>query len=196
MLKKVIKLAVVMSLIVTSMNAFAQNNGKPEYPRYGFWSNWSIGASIDLNDQAVMGGFNFGDKWRVSTNTGMSIFAQQKLNHAFDWRIRFGFPSFGAPRKGIVAGNEKDSAMMDRHATLTLDMLFSLNNAIMGYDPDRRFNLYIFGGGGLGFSFNAEESANNFGTVGITLDGGLGASYRFGSPNCILLNNKRLSISR
>ena len=187
MLKKVIKLAVVMSLIVTSMNAFAQNNGKPEYPRYGFWSNWSIGASIDLNDQAVMGGFNFGDKWRVSTNTGMSIFAQQKLNHAFDWRIRFGFPSFGAPRKGIVAGNEKDSAMMDRHATLTLDMLFSLNNAILGYDPDRRFNLYIFGGGGLGFSFNAEESANNFGTVGITLDGGLGASYRFGESHHLFL---------
>ena len=84
-----------MSLIVTSMSAFAQNNGKPEYPRYGFWSNWSIGASIDLNNQPVMGGFNFGDNWRVSTNTGMSIFAQQKLNHAFDWRLRFGFPSFG-----------------------------------------------------------------------------------------------------
>ena len=180
MLKKVIKLAVVMSLVVTSMNAFAQNNGKPEYPRYGFWSNWSIGASIDLNNQAVMGGFNFGDNWRVSTNAGMSIFAQQKLNHAFDWRLRFGFPSFGEPRYGDVKGT---SYAMDRHATLTLDMLFSLNNAIMGYDPDRRFSLYIFAGGGLGFSFNDTASVIDFGKVGITLDGGVGASYRFGESH-------------
>ena len=107
MMKKVIKIAMVMSLIVTSMSTFAQNNGKPEYPRYGFWSNWSIGASIDLNNQARMGGFSFGDKWLVSTNAGMDIFAQQKLNHAFDWRIRFGFPSIGKPHWGEVQGESQ-----------------------------------------------------------------------------------------
>lgn len=187
MLKKVIKIAMVMSLVLTSMNAFAQNNGKPEYPRYGFWSNWSIGASFDLNNQPVMGGFNFGDKWRVSTNTGMSIFAQQKLNHAFDWRLRFGFPTFGEPRYGAVSGNEKDQKAMDRHATLTLDMLFSLNNAILGYDPDRRFSLYIFAGGGLAFSFNDSASVVDFGKVGIALDGGIGASYRFGESHHLFL---------
>ena len=32
MLKKLIKMGVVMSLMVTSVNAFAQNTGKPEYP--------------------------------------------------------------------------------------------------------------------------------------------------------------------
>lgn len=187
MLKKVINFALVMTLFATTMSAFAQNNGKPEYPRYGFWSNWSIGGSIDLNNQAVMGGFNFGDKWRVSTNAGMSIFAQQKLNHAFDWRLRFGFPSFGEPRMGAVEGDVNNQKKMDSHATFTLDVLFSLNNAIMGYDPDRRFSLYLFVGGGLGFSFNPNESANNFGVVGITLDGGLGASYRFGDPHYVFV---------
>ena len=185
MMKNFIKVAMVMSLIVTSMNAFAQNNGKPEYPRYGFWSNWSIGASIDLNNQARMGGFSFGDKWLVSTNAGMDIFAQQKLNHAFDWRIRFGFPSFGTPHWGDVKGAEKTTYAMDRHATLTLDILWSINNSILGYDPDRRLNLYIFAGGGLGFSFNDKESVTNYGVVGITLDGGLGVSYRLGDPHHI-----------
>lgn len=177
MMKKILKIAMVMSLIVTSMNAFAQNTGKSEYPRYGFWSNWSVGGSLDLNDQARMGGFSFGNKWLVSTNAGMDIFVQQKLNHAFDWRFRFGFPSFGTPHWGDV---DSSTYAMDRHATITLDVLFSINNAILGYDPDRRFSLYAFAGGGLGFSFNEKESIINYGTVGITLDGGLGMSYRFG----------------
>ena len=154
MLKKLIKMGVVMSVMLASVNAFAQNTGKPEYPRYGFWSNWSIGGAIDLNDQAAMGGFSFGDNWRKSTNIGLEIFAQQKLNHAFDWRIRFAFPNLWAPLTGTA--NDGNNYKMDRHATLTLDILFSLNNAIKGYDPDRRFNFYIYAGGGLGLSFNPD----------------------------------------
>ena len=185
-MKKVFKFLVVMSLIVASSSAFAQNTGKPEYPRYGFWSNWSIGTSIDLNNQPIMGAYSFGDNWRVSTNMGMDFFAQQKLNHAFDWRLRFGLPSFGAPRL-----SDDNGYYMDRHATLTLDILFSINNAIKGYDPDRRFNLYIFAGGGLGLALNGlwedgkSKPYDDFGTVGITLDGGLGASYRFGEAHHI-----------
>jgi len=41
MMKKLIKVGVVMSLLLTSTSAFAQE--KAEYPNYGFWSNWSIG---------------------------------------------------------------------------------------------------------------------------------------------------------
>ena len=183
MLKKLIKMGVVMSVMLASVNAFAQNTGKPEYPRYGFWSNWSIGGAIDLNDQAAMGGFSFGDNWRKSTNIGLEIFAQQKLNHAFDWRIRFAFPNLWAPLTGTA--NDGNNYKMDRHATLTLDILFSLNNAIKGYDPDRRFNFYIYAGGGLGLSFNPDESIVDYETVGITLDGGIGASYRFGESHHI-----------
>ena len=177
MLKKLIKLGVCMSLMMTAMNASAQNTGKPEYPQYGFWSNWSIGVSVDLNNQAYMGGFSFGDNWRKSTNIGMDIFAQQKLNHAFDWRIRFGFPTFWEPMVG------KGGYEMDRHMTLTLDILWSINNSLLGYKPDRRFSLYLFAGGGLALSGNADKSVTNFGKVGIALDGGIGASYRFGESH-------------
>ena len=181
MMKKVFKLFVVMSLLVASTSAIAQNTGKPEYPHYGFWSNWSIGGALTLNNQPVMGPIAFTPElWRVSTNLGIDVFAQQKLNHAFDWRLRFAYGTLGAVREGDVDGT---TYQMDKHRTLTLDLLFSLNNALKGYDPDRRFNLYIFAGGGLGFSWNEAESVTDFGRVGITLDGGAGMSYRFGEPH-------------
>ncbi|MBO4481894.1 MAG: OmpA family protein, partial [Bacteroidales bacterium] len=184
MLKKLFKMGVVVSILLASMSAYAQNTGKPEYPHYGFWSNWSIGGSFDLNNQAVMGGFGFGDKLGVSTSLGMDIFAQQKLNHAFDWRLRFALPGlFTAEKNGTAS--DGNTYQMDKHGSLTLDILFSINNAIKGYDPDRRFNLYIFAGGGLGLSFNPDSSIIDFGNVGITLDGGLGASYRFGDAHHI-----------
>ncbi len=179
MLKKLIKMGVVAAVLMASTSAFAQNTGKPEYPRYGFWSNWSIGGSFDYNNQAVMGPM-FGDNvWRRSGNLGMSVFGQQKLNHAFDWRLRFAFPNFWEPMDGMEEIDGK-TYKMDRHGSLTLDILFSLNNAILGYDPDRRFSLYIFAGGGLALSFNSDESVVDYGKVGIVLDGGLGASYRLG----------------
>ena len=119
--------------------------------------------------------------WRKATNAGMDIFLQQKLNHAFDWRIRFGFPSFWAPMQG------RDGYYNDRHMTATLDILWSINNSLMGYNPDRRFNLYLYAGGGLALSGNSNEEISkpkeDFGTVGIVLDGGIGASYRFGESH-------------
>lgn len=176
MLKKIIKMGVVMSLLVTSVSAFAQNTGKAEYPRYGFWSNWSIGFSFDLNNQAAMNGNSYDAGWRRATNAGMDIFAQQKLNHAFDWRLRFGFPSFWAPLQGYKGYYN------DRHMSFTLDILWSINNSLLGYDPDRRLNLYIFFGGGLAISANSSDEMSipleDYEHVGIVLDGGAGVSYR------------------
>ena len=77
----------------------------------------------------------------------------------------------------------------DRHMTLTLDILWSINNSLLGYNPDRRFSIYLYAGGGLALSGNKEEETSinkqDYGTVGIVLDGGLGASYRFGESHNI-----------
>lgn len=180
MLKKLIKMGVVMSLLVTSVSAFAQ---KAEYPRYGFWSNWSIGGAFDLNHQFQMGSLSFGDDWRGTTNVGMDIFLQHKLNHAFDIRYRYGHPTFGRPR----VSSEQPGYLMDRHHTATVDVLWSINNTIAGYDPDRRWSIYAVIGGGLAFSANHESSITDFGSVGIALVGGLGTSYRFGEAHNLFL---------
>ncbi|MBR1799390.1 MAG: OmpA family protein [Bacteroidales bacterium] len=174
-MKKIIRIGLMASLVMASTAAFAQSSQKTEYPRYGFWSNWSIGASIDLNHQHKMGGISFGDDWRASTNIGMDLYLQHKLNHAFDLRIRYGYPTFGRPLHADVDGKSYE---MDRHSTLTLDLMWSINNAFAGYDPDRRWSIYLLAGGGLGFSGNDSASLANYGRVGITLVGGLGTSYR------------------
>ena len=192
MLKKLIKMGVVMSLMLTSMNAFAQT-GKTDYPRYGFWSNWSIGGAFDLNWEIRQGSMGFTENtWRTTTNMGMDLFLQQRLNHAFDWRLRFGGPTWGRPRTENAGVTGKD---MDRHWTITADLLFSLNNAILGYNPDRRFSVYLLGGAGVKFSGNPftrddEERYNTNYTEGrasVMIDAGLGASYRFGEAHHLFL---------
>lgn len=188
MLKKLIKMGVVMSLMLTSVSAFAQ---KAEYPRYGFWSNWSVGGAFDLNWEIAQGRMGFtNETWRSSTNIGLDLMLQQKLNHAFDWRIRFGGPSWGRPRRDITGVNGK---YMDRHWTISADLLFSLNNAILGYDPDRRFSFYLLAGAGVKFSgnfFNKEdEERNNInyteGRASVLVDAGIGCSYRFGENHTV-----------
>ena len=147
MMKKFIKIAMVMSLIVTSMSAFAQNNGKPEYPRYGFWSNWSLGGGLAATWE--MGQHAFSDKapntrdlWRRSINVGVDLFAQKELNHVWDFRLRLSHPTIGKGRP------DNDNIFMARYTSLTAELMFSINNAIYGYDPDCHHNWYLFGGAG------------------------------------------------
>ena len=182
MLKKVFKIGVVMSLLLTTTTAFAQD-GKAEYPRYGFWSNWALGFSADLNQQYNRGAISFGDNWRGSTNIGMDIFAQKKVTYWMDMRFRLGFPNFWEPRTGMEKDANGDwqnsTILMDRHGSFSFDLLLSINNAIYGYDPDRRWNLYVMLGGGLAYSHQPDSAAVNYGHLGVLLNGGLGVSYRF-----------------
>ena len=91
MLKKLIKMGVVMSLLVTSVSAFAQNN---DYPRYSFGSNWALGGAIDYDWEAQQHGASHPDgMWRRSTNVGFDIFGMKKFHHAFDLRIRAHVPT-------------------------------------------------------------------------------------------------------
>ena len=183
MMKKVIKIALTVSLLVASTNVFAQNTGKPEYPRYGFWSNWSVGASFDYNHELLINS--------NATSFGMDIFAQQKLNHVFDYRFRLGMPTLFSTQPDLVAG---ETYRRENHWTLTLDIMISLNNAFLGYDPDRRFSIYLFGGPGAKFNDklglisnidsanaareNTQRSEKGRGMVMMTL--GQGISYRLG----------------
>ena len=182
-MKKVFKFALMVSLLVASTSVFAQNTGKPEYPRYGFWSNWSVGASIDYNHELLVNS--------NATSWGMDIFAQQKLNHVFDYRFRLGMPTLFSTLPEVADG---ETLRRENHWTFTLDIMISLNNALLGYDPDRRFSIYLFGGPGAKFNdklgiltnldsananrANTQRSDKGRGMVMMTL--GQGISYRLG----------------
>ena len=151
MLKKLFKVGMVMSLMLTAMTVSAQE--KQEYPRYSFNSNWALGGDIALNQQFNRGAMSFGENWRGSTNIGMDIFLQKELTYWMNMRLRLGFPNFWEPRTGMekdANGDWQNSALyMDRHGSFSFELLFSINNAIAGYDPDRRWSLYLMAGGGL-----------------------------------------------
>ena len=180
-MKKIFKIGLMVSLLVASTSIFAQNTGKPEYPRYGFWSNWSVGASFDYNHELAVKS--------NATSFGMDIFAQQKLNHVFDYRFRLGMPTLLSKQPELVDG---ESIRRENHWTFTLDIMISLNNAILGYDPDRRFSIYLFGGPGAKFNgklglitpndsaARANTQRDKKGRGMVMLDLGQGISYRFG----------------
>jgi outer membrane protein OmpA-like peptidoglycan-associated protein len=170
-------MGVVMSLLVTSVSAFAQNSGKAEYPRYSFWSNWSLGTSLDVtweNAQVSNG------QWRKSINGGMDLFLQHKQNHAIDTRYRISFPTF-------FAGMTDDAGYdMSRYITFTANVMWSITNGLRGYDPDRRHSWYLLVGAGMHWNnmFDRDVMANTHyadgkGHVRPVLDAGIGYSYRF-----------------
>ena len=181
MLKKLIKMGVVMSLLVTSISAFAQNTGKAEYPRYGFWSNWSIGTSIDyVHELAQQEGLH----WRMSTNAGMDLFFQHRMNHAFSTRYRLSMPTFWRNGNTLI---DNDGYKMTRYMTLSFNLVGSITDMIKGYDPDRRHSFYFLAGAGVSINslMKAEEQegtryvTGNLGYWRPYLNAGLGFSYRF-----------------
>ena len=175
MMKKLIKVGVVMSLLLTSTSAFAQE--KAEYPDYGFWSNWSIGAGFAGTWQLGQHSWsneapNTRDLWRRSINVGMDGFLQKKLNHVWDFRLRLGVPTFWRGRP------DNDGKFMNRYVTLTAEMMFSINNAIYGYNPeDCHHSWYLFAGAG-GAYLKTPEGSNyensDMGHVMPALNAGLG----------------------
>lgn len=175
MLKKFIKMGVVVSLLLTSANVFAQE--KTEYPRYGFWSNWSLGFGPAATWQMGQhSGGGLGDVWRKSINVGADLFAQKKLNHVWDFRLRASVPTFW---RGLA---DNDDMYMNRYATLTAEVLFSINNAIYGYNPDCHHSWYLFAGAGGAYVKTPDGSRyenSDMGRVLPDVNAGLGYNLQF-----------------
>lgn len=152
MMKKVFKVCLIASLMMASTSAFAQEE-KPEFPNYSFWSNWYVGGSLDFDYQHPMGRM-FGDGAGLgkTTNLGLDIFAQKKLSHMFDLRIRLGLPCF-IPAQEVVA-TDKGNYVMANHGSFTADFMWSINHAIEGWNPDSKWSVYLYGGAGLALNFN------------------------------------------
>ena len=189
MLKKLIKMGVVVSLLVTSVSAFAQKN---EYPRYSFGSNWSLGGAIDFTWEAQQHGMSHPDgAWRRSTNVGFDLFGMKKFHHAFDLRLRAHVPTLW---RGL---QDNSGYYMARYTTLTGELMWSLSNAIHGYDPDRKWSApYFFVGAGAAIAnwvidkdqFDGTHYAEkNMGNVTPVLTAGMGASYQFTDKSSVFV---------
>ena len=158
MLKKLFTIGMLAcAMFVFSANsAMAQNdkNYAPEYPRYGFKSNWSLGGELLFDMQYGNGNF-----WRRTANAGVGIVFEKEWSNIFASRLHLAIPGLWKPIENY-----------DRLGKIGIDFKVSINNAIKGYDPDRTFSVYALYGAGWTSMYD--------GYVGMYQQAGLGMSWK------------------
>lgn len=191
MLKKLLKFCVVAGLMIATTSAISAQNTAAEYPHYnGFWSNWSIGASVDFDKQANHQAFGFGK----GTSVGGSIFLEKELNHVWDLRLRAMMP-------GLISEKDDNGIYTDDafaiFGNLTAGFKFSVNDALMGYNPERRGSFYLFGDAGVALWHNY-LTANNKGDrhrLNFTMDAGLGYSYKVCKHSTLFIEGELIDVT-
>ena len=165
MLKKVSKLSMLFCMLALAGSVFAQKE-VPEYPQYGFWSNWSIGATISFDYQPDVKQFYGVEKpfWGGGFNAGTGIVLQKEVDRGAYLRFRYNHSTWftscnKGPHENQTAAASRlrvddNTITMDRHGAITGEFLLSLNNSFHNWDPECRWNFYIFGGGGVASSYN------------------------------------------
>jgi len=185
MLKKVSKIATLFCMLAFAGSSFAQTTEAPEYPQYGFWSNWGIGISGSFMAQPDAHDF-YGiqkAKWGEGLNAGLGVILQKEIDRGAWLRFRYNFTALGNTQKNDPSRFQSswysaqwDSTIsMDKHSAVTGELVVSLNNSFHNWKPETRGNLYLFAGGGVAFSHNKARGMYN---AGVQIDGGLGFSYR------------------
>ena len=163
-------LIAVVALLLLGLNVKAQDN---VYPHYGFWSNWKLGAEAIYNHQYGNGDFF---DWRHATDAGFGIVLEKELNHVWDVRLHGAMPGLFTNEKNLG-----DGTWYDRYGKLTADFKFSINDAIKGYDPERRFSIYALAGAGFESLFRIDR----YGDFAVLWQGGLGISQDFGKHGTV-----------
>ena len=176
MLKKLFTIGMLASLMFVAYNANAQEkNYQLEYPRYGFWSNWSLGGSVIYSWQYEHGGIL---DWRDGSNIGANLFFEKELSHIWAMRLVAETPGlyhgWGDNSLPVGAYNRDAVRGYDRYGKAGIDFKMSFQGLCKGYDPERRGNLYLLAGVGATFSRDDVE----LGFIGMYLQGGLGWSYK------------------
>ncbi len=176
MLKKLFKIGMLASLMFVAYNANAQEKEyQLEYPKYGFWSNWSFGGSIMYSWEYEHGGIL---DWRDGSNIGANLFFEKELSPIWSMRIVGETPGlyhgWGDNALPTGAYNRNTFKGYDRYGKAGIDFKMSFQGLCKGYDPDRRGNLYLVAGVGASFSRDDVE----LGFVGMYAQGGLGWSYK------------------
>ena len=148
MLKKVSKIAALFCLIAFSGSAFAQNE-VPEYPQYGFWSNWGIGINGSFMWQPDVTKFTgvkdlyFGGGY----NAGLGVILQKEVDRGASIRLHYNYTSLfwksnknnaetyaqRDPRWNVLPYKSQLQSM-DQHSALTVDFLLSLNNSFHNWN--------------------------------------------------------------
>lgn len=172
MFKKLFKIGMLVSLMAVACTANAQEEKHyaVEYPHYGFWSNWSIGAAPSWTWQSTFKNYKF-------NGFGLMLFAEKELSPVFDARVAL----FGPLTINWALNKFSDEGKnIDSYGELGLDFKINFASLCKGYDPDRKFNTYFVAGSGVSILYDGGPGKSGIaGYVGVYIRGGLGCEYRF-----------------
>ncbi|MBQ0015548.1 MAG: OmpA family protein [Bacteroidales bacterium] len=181
MLKKLLHVGVLAGLLAATASLSAQS--EQEYPHcYGFWSNWSIGIKANW-DRQLMGEPLQSGAVGEGSSFGGSLFLEKELNHVWAFDLRAGIP-------GMITDGDATHPF-DRYGLVTVGFKFSVNNALMGYDPERRGSFYLFADGGMAFRRAKDKTGN----VALVAEGGLGYSYDVSKRSTLFVEASLLDVS-
>lgn len=169
MLKQLSKIGMLICLLAVATSAFAQEESKkenaPEYPHYGFWSNWSIGGEVL--------GTNDIDKDKV-WDGGINLFLEKRVSNAWSLRLNATSPCLFVGTTPVT-----DPKHYGDYTKISLDMKFSINKAIAGYNPNCRWSTYVMLGPGAMFFHDQADNEAKAGTAAVMVEAGVGFSWQF-----------------
>ena len=210
MLKRLLKVSMLACALTAACSAFAQDETqtiqRPDFPRVGFWSNWSVGAEAGASLQAGIEGIEQSNQWGLGANL---VFAKQ-LNYDWAFRIKAGMPRFYSFSElptgtlttidGVVYNyadvydySNGKNKYGGPYGKLTLGFTHSLIGACRGYNPDRKGDFYVLADAGVAFENKAYNGqtiydhnyTTEFGHTTLIADFGIGASCKVGEKSSI-----------
>ena len=131
--------------MMCSFGAFAQEEQPAQkeyqYPNYGFWSNWSIGANggvtLPLKGSDPNPNYTYNPSW------GATLYFSKELNHVWDLRL-------------IGTGHQINNGI-GKALSMSVGTTFSIFDAIKGYNPERAWRLYLLASAGMGMDISGFE---------------------------------------
>lgn len=172
--------------VLLSCFTSAQTMFGTEYPRYGFWSNWSLSLQGDFDKQGNGNGYAVGE----GTDFGASISAEKELSYVFDARLRISMQGFLSND-----GLQRDERFA-RFGMVSLGAKCDILGLFGGYNPYRMSSLYVFANGGVAVwhnYFNAKNSVDRL--FNPTLSGGIGYSYHVSTHSVVFAEAEMLCMS-
>lgn len=184
MLKRLFTIGMVVCAMLLSYDASAQETKPQDFPRVGFWSNWSVGGDVLANWQSC-NWMNSQKEVQPNWNWGLgaNLMFQKQLNYEWAMRITLGAPRFYSFAGDTVRREGYDTVAnyAQNYFVTTIGFVYSLLSSC-NYNADRKCDLYAFLNGGVswgldGFSLNKSQSTE-FGIAALYAEVGLGFSVK------------------
>lgn len=147
--------------------------------------NWFVQTGIDISLQKPYD-YEFSDAFKNGSSWGLNVALGRWFTPEIGLRVRLnwenGIPLFGWNKADWIAPFFEPGKNMKRGGYLVGngDLQFDIHNIFFGYNPDRRWNMQVFGRAGIAYNFGVSKGSP---LVGV----GIGNTFRVGKKKNTIL---------